>query len=60
MTYASSIFLRLKGWDDGVSKAAWILGSVGTLGFDAFILGQYLWYSRGLRGARYAALPTDE
>ena len=46
VTYGSSILLRLRSADDAVEKLPWLIGSLGTLAFDATILLQLRWYSK--------------
>eukprot|EP00936_MAST-01D_sp_MAST-1D-sp1_P002698 g2698.t1 len=46
VTYGTSILLRLRSGQDAVEKLPWLIGSLGTLAFDATILLQLRWYSK--------------
>ncbi|KAJ3432445.1 lysosomal amino acid transporter [Anaeramoeba flamelloides] len=50
LTYAFGIFLRSTKWDFIRPKIPWLVGSIGTCGFDCTIFSQFLYYrKKGLK-----------
>ncbi|KAJ3442324.1 lysosomal amino acid transporter [Anaeramoeba flamelloides] len=60
ITYALGILLRSTEWSFLKTKLPWLVGSLGTLNFDLFIISQFYRYRKNSKQNNYSRILSNE